>query len=234
MPKGVERFDFDAVLFDVDGTLVDSLEMIVRGLGDTFEQFTGNRPPEHELLGIIGKPLRDQVHLYFEQEPSSELLAEMSTFAIERFSVHEEHERPYPAAIECLRLLHKQGIRTALVTSKSDVELRGFLQRFEDADSVDATVCASDVIHPKPHPESALRACELLGVAPSRSVMIGDSVYDIRCAKQAGLTAVAVAYGAGRRESLLDERPDLLLDTPEELLAWAETAFLQTPCRERS
>jgi pyrophosphatase PpaX len=234
MPQGLSLFDFDAVLFDVDGTLVDSLEMIVRGLRDTYERFAGVRPSTDEILLQIGKPLSDQVRLHLGSEPTPQQISEMSEFAIGRFSLYEEHESLFRPAVDCLRLLHRQGVRTALVTSKSDVELCGFLNRFEGARYVDATICASDVHRPKPHPESALKACEILGVRPERAAMVGDSVYDLRCAKQAGLTAVAVAYGAGRREDLLREQPDLLLDTPEELLAWAETAFLQTPCRERS
>ncbi|AIE87081.1 HAD family hydrolase [Fimbriimonas ginsengisoli] len=234
MPHGRLLFDFDAVLFDVDGTLVDSLEMIVRGLGDTFERFAGVRPPPETILRQIGKPLTDQVGLFLSYEPTDEQVLEMSAYAIERFTVHEELERLFQPAVDCLRLLHRQGVRTALVTSKSTVELNAFLTRFEGAPYVDATVCASDVHQPKPHPESALRACEILGVRPERAAMIGDSIYDLRCARQAGLTAVAVAYGAGLRYELLNEQPDLLIETPEALLAWTETAFLQTPCRERS
>jgi phosphoglycolate phosphatase-like HAD superfamily hydrolase len=64
--------------------------------------------------------------------------------------------------------------------------------------------------------------------------MIGDSIYDMRCARGAGVACIAAAYGAARRETLLAEDPDMLVDTPEELLAWAESAFLQTPCPERS
>lgn len=226
MPQGLTLSEYQAVLFDIDGTLIDSLEMIVRGLGDTYERFAGRRPDREDLLGQIGRPIAAQVGDYFDSEPTPSLVSEMSAYAIERFEHHEEHERLFPAAIEVLRLCHRQGLRTALVTSKSDVELCGFMKRFEGADAVDATVCATDVQQPKPNPESALRACEILGVDPQRAVMIGDSVYDLRCAKEAGLKAIAVAYGAGRREVLVAERPDLLFDTPEELLAWAENAFL--------
>lgn len=234
MPLGPLPFDFEAVLFDVDGTLVDSLEMIALGLGDMFERFARVRPPREVILGLIGMPLTTQAGLYFSEPPTPELVDEMSNYAMERYDVHRHHERPFDAAIQTLRLCRRQGVRTALVTSKSTAELTSFLLRFEGAEYVDATVCASDVSHPKPHPESALRACELLGVPPSRAAMIGDSTYDIRCAKQAGVAAIAVAYGAGDREVLLREHPDAMFDTPENLLAWVETAFLETPCRERS
>jgi len=234
MPRGLSLSQFDAVLFDVDGTLVDSLEMIVRGLGDAFERYAQVRPSDEEILRHIGRPLTAQLGFFTKEEPTPQEIGEMTSFAIRRFEEYEEHERLFPAAVETLRLCHRQGLGTALVTSKTTPELEGFMRRFEAADSVKITVCASDVISPKPHPESALRACELLGVPPSRAVMIGDSIYDIRCAKDAGVASVGVAYGAGLRDDLRKEQPDLLLDKPEELLAWAQSAFLETTCRERS
>lgn len=234
IPRRLALTDFQAVLFDVDGTLIDSLEMIVRGLGDTHERFANMRPSREVILRQIGKPLTAQFGLCFDEEPSPQAIAEMSAYAISRFEHHEAHERLFPAAVRMLQLCHRQGLKTALVTSKTDVELSAFMRRFEGASAVDATVCASDVLRPKPDPESALRACEILGVEPSRAMMIGDSIYDLRCAQQAGLASVAVAYGAGLRDALLAEEPDLLFETPEELLAWADTAFLETPCPARS
>lgn len=227
-------FDFDAVLFDVDGTLVDSLEVIVQGLGDTYEKFASIRPPRAEILGNIGTPLHRQVLLYQAVEPSPTKITEMIEFAIGRFDAYEDMEKLFEPAVEMLRLCNQKQIKTALVTSKSAVELGSFMERFPGSLFVNEAVCASDVKHPKPHPESALLACRKLGVDPSRSAMIGDSVFDLQCARQAGLTSVAVTYGAGRREALLQESPDVVFDTPEALLQWAENAFLESPCPERS
>lgn len=232
MPHGLALASYDAVLFDVDGTLVDSLDMIVLGIGDTYERFSGQRPRSADILRAIGKPLPAQFGI-FGHAWSEEELAELTAFAIERFRVHEERERIFPAAIQALRLISDRGLRTALVTSKTKPELEDFMTRFPGAPWVDATVCASDVERPKPDSQSAVRACELLGVQPHRAVMIGDSVYDLRCARGAGMACIAVAYGAGQRDALTAENPDLLLDTPEALLHWAESAFLQPSCRER-
>ncbi len=234
MPKGLSLSDFDAVLFDVDGTLVDSMEMIVRGLGDVFERFKGRRPDRGEILALIGLPLRKQLRLYSDVEPTTEQIDEMVAFTLARFDELAEFESTFPAAIEALKLCHKQGLKTALVTSKCGVELSGFMKRFEGAHYVDATVCSTDVNHPKPNPESALLACERLGVSPSRTVMIGDSIYDLRCARGAGVAAIAVAYGAAERDALLAEKPDAMFEAPEDLLAWTQTAFLVTPCPARS
>jgi pyrophosphatase PpaX len=233
MPHGSHQTRFDAVLFDVDGTLVDSVAMIVLGLGDTFETYLGFRPEEEQIKSLIGLPLHKQYGLYMETSPTEAQVEEMSDYALRRFDAHRRHEKWFDSAIDALILAHRSGLKTALVTSKNAAELSAFLPNFPGTPYLTTSVSASDVSLPKPDPESALLACERLGVDPSRAVMVGDSVFDLRCARDAGLSCIAVAYGAGSRETLLAEQPDFLFDTPEELLAWAKTAFLQTSCAER-
>lgn len=232
MPHGLPLSDFEAVLFDVDGTLVDSLDMIVLGLGDTYERFTGDRPRPEDLLRSIGRPLHAQFNLFGHEWPR-EQLEELVAFTIERFRVHEAREHLFEPAVRALRTVHDGGLKVALVTSKTAVELEAFMKRFPGAPWVHATVCASDVERPKPDPQSAKLACQLLGVAPERAVMIGDSVFDLRCARGAGLAAVAVNYGAGRPDVLAAEKPDRIFDTPDNLLQWVESAFLEASCPAR-
>jgi len=233
MPQGHSLADFKAALFDVDGTLVDSLFVIIGGLGDAFERFAGVRPPDTEIRSLIGLPLRKQLALYLPEVPSDLALQEMIAFTISRFEANAHLERTFQPAVETLRLCHEAGMKTALVTSKTDIELDQFLHRFSGARFVDATVCASDVHQPKPHPESALLACSRLEVSPSDAVMIGDSVYDLRCAADAGVATIAVGYGSSRIVDLLAERPDRLFETPESLLEWARHSLLELTCPGR-
>ena len=223
--------DLRAVLFDVDGTLVDSLDAVIPGIADTAEAFLKVRPSDVEVRALIGRPLHEQMRIFGADES---LVAEMVADSIVRMDLNLHLERFFDAAIDTLVLAHRRGLRTALVTSKSQVEIVSFLERFPGAAHVDTVVCASDVTHPKPDPESARLACARLGVEPRQAAMIGDSVYDLRCARGAGLTAVAVAYGAGAREALVAEGPDLLFDTPEALLAWAHAALPDLKCPARN
>ncbi|HVL39543.1 MAG TPA: HAD-IA family hydrolase [Fimbriimonadaceae bacterium] len=233
MPSGIDLSQTQAVLFDVDGTLVDSLPMLIRGLGDTFERYVGFRPADAEIQAMIGMPLRVQLTRYHTKPVKESELAEMIAYTIDRYDAHEHLERLFAPAVETLRILHLAGIRTALVTSKNAEELRRFLLRFPGADDVDTTVCASDVTNPKPHPESAELACAKLNVQADRCVLIGDSIYDMQCGRRAGLKCVAVSYGSGLREELLAQQPDLLLETPEALLEWATDSLAETTCPER-
>jgi phosphoglycolate phosphatase-like HAD superfamily hydrolase len=108
-----------------------------------------------------------------------------------------------------------------------------FVPTFTAMEYVDATVCASDVAHPKPNPECVLRACDLLDVSPQESVYIGDAIFDMQCARAAGATSVAVAYGSAAASVLLEEMPAMLLETAEDLLAWTRQSLLEPTCRER-
>jgi len=233
MPKGLSLSDYKAALFDVDGTLVDSMGVFVNGLGDAYEHFIGFRPGREALLALCGIPLRRQLQLFQDVPPSERQLDEMVEYAIERYGIHEELETTIHESVESLRMCHRAGIRTALVTSKNSTELTRFLRRFTAADAIDVTVCASDVHQPKPHPESAILACSLLGIEPSQAVMIGDSVFDIRCARDAGVTPIAVGYGASDQSTLKAESPAAYFETPADLLDWVRQSLLETSCQER-
>lgn len=218
-----DRSPLEAVLFDVDGTLVDSFGMCIPGLADTYEHFTGHRPSEETLRSIMGIPMKVQMRFYQDPEPDDETVERMIAYALDRYDAYEHNERIFDAAVESLRLFHRAGVKTALVTSKNDIELASFMRRFIASDAVDVTVCASDVVNPKPDKEAALKACSLLGVAPERAAFVGDSVFDLKCAHSAGIAAsVAVLYGGGTESALRAELPMWVCSTPEDLLEWAQ------------
>jgi len=226
--------NFKAVLFDVDGTLVDTMDKIVNGLGDAFEHFAGKRPERDEIRQLIGLPLTVQFRMKVNPEASDHELNEMIQYTISRYEHHKDLERELAPAIEALRLCHQAGMKTGLVTSKNAQEMEIFVRHFSAMEYVDASVNASEVAQPKPDPESVLRACELLSVAPHEALYIGDAIFDMQCARSAGATPVAVAYGSASAEVLERENPALLLETPEALLAFTRDSLLQPTCRERN
>lgn len=233
MSRALNLADCKAALFDVDGTLVDSVRMIVAGLGDAFEYLFSQRPPEDQIRALIGMPLRTQLALYAPPDTSEAEYDRMAGHCMGRFDAHLDLENPFPEAIRALELCHRNGVKTALVTSKSAPEVEHFRQRFDFLEYVDAIVCATDVARPKPWPDTALAACDALGVAPNEAVFIGDSVHDMRCAKAASVPTIAVTYGSSSHEALAAEDPDCLVGTPEQLLACFTNAFHLTPCHER-
>lgn len=233
MPSLVDWSNMRAALFDVDGTLVDSVETITLGLGDTIERFAGNRPDDDEIRSIIGTPLKQQIERYRGTAATSEELQEITAFAIGRFGAYRDRESDHDDAIEAMRMMRSAGLKVALITSKNREEVDEFLPRFSGRQWIDGVVCASDVSVPKPNPESVLLACSEFNVLPSQSFLIGDSIYDMQCAKGAGAGSVAVSYGASSLSALRQENPDLIFDTPNGLLQWANNQFSTTTCVAR-
>lgn len=206
--------------------------MIVAGLGDSFEKYGDRRPSDEEILALIGTPLTHQMTLFGCSPKNDDELNEMIQYTIDRYEMHHHLEREFEEAVDALNLAHDFGIKIALVTSRNAQELQNLQRRFSAWDSVDHAVCASDVTNPKPHAESAHLAMETLGVIHEESVLIGDSIYDLQCAKSAGIRCGAVLYGAGKQEDLLAEAPDYIFTTPMDLLEWVHNIVEQSHAKE--
>jgi len=221
-----------AVLFDVDGTLIDTLAVILDVLGETMRRFAGIEVPSEDIRAVIGMPLREEFLTFCS--PSDETLDQMVDFAVAKLAAQKHLETEFEPSVMALRACYEAGLKTALVTSKSRSELDLFLDHFSGRDCIHTAVCASDVFEPKPHPESVRLACDRLGCRPEDALMIGDSVFDIRSARSAGAFSIGVAYGSGPLSSLRAEQPDVLIETPSELLEWLTQRIVPRSCEERN
>jgi len=199
-----------AALFDFDGTLVDTTEMIHQSMRHAASSVLGRDDiPREVLLANVGQPLPRQMELI--DAGKAELLLE----AYRRH--HEEHHDDligeFPGIEESLARLRAAGIQVAVVTSKRRVSVEMALKNFPGLrDVVDRFVTLEDTTRHKPHPEPLLRGLELLGNVPrEQAVYVGDSPFDVEAAKAAGLTSVAVSWGAFSEETLRAAEPDHLV-----------------------
>jgi pyrophosphatase PpaX len=199
-----------AALFDFDGTLVDTTEMIHQSMRHAASSVLGRDDiPRETLLANVGQPLPRQMELIDAER--AELLLE----AYRRH--HEEHHDDligeFPGIEEALTRLRSAGIQVAVVTSKRLVSVEMALKNLPGLrDVVDRFVTMEDTTEHKPHPEPLLRGLELLGNVPKdETVYVGDSPFDVEAAKAAGLTSVAVSWGAFSEDTLRAAEPDHLV-----------------------
>lgn len=194
---------YDLVVFDWDGTLIDSTNMIATSLQDACRDVGAPVPTREDALFVIGLNLADTF-----QHVVPGLDAEGRTKLAERYRHHflaREHEAPLYAGVpEMLAELHGRGQRMAVATGKA----RRGLERALDTTGLrgwfEATRCADEGFA-KPHPGMLLMLLELTGVEPRRALMVGDTTHDLELAANAGVDAVAVSYGA-HPEALLATR----------------------------
>jgi pyrophosphatase PpaX len=199
-----------AVLFDFDGTLVDTTEMIHQSMRHATTEVLGREDiPRETLLANVGQPLPRQMEL-IDTENAESLLEAYRTH-------HEQHHdaliREFPGVEESLHRLGSAGTKVAVVTSKRRVSVEMALEIFPGLRNVvDRFVTLEDTTQHKPHPEPLLRALELLGSIPKeRAAYVGDSPFDVEAAKAAGLTSVAVSWGAFSEDALRASGPDHLV-----------------------
>jgi len=208
-----------AVLWDVDGTLIDTTALIVDVLSSMFLHFNHKEVPQNELRALIGIPLDQQVRYLGAPEDYGTTGLQMCEFAVEQYEKQRSLERIIPEAIDALVQIRRRGIVTALVTSKNDVELANSLPRLGISAYCDIVI-GSDQSAPysKPHPWPVQLALSKLGLhTPSEAIFIGDSIYDIRAGKAAGVKSAGVLWGASTEAILANEAPDIIFSSPEEI-----------------
>jgi pyrophosphatase PpaX len=205
------------VLFDLDGTLIDSVRLILDSYHHTLA--THGLPPrsDAEWLEGVGTPLTAQFGAL--QNTAGMLDALIATYREFNLKHHDRMVTVYPGVVDVVRELKEDRIATGLVTSKNrSGALRGLtLARLELL--MDVLVCADEVENPKPHPEPVEKAVRLLGADPATTVYVGDSIHDMRSGRAAGVRTAAVLWGPFGRRHLEGAQPDYWLERPEELLA---------------
>ena len=200
-----------ALLFDLDGTLIDSNELIFRTFEWLFREHLHRPITRDEIVTTFGIPL-DEVLEHYAPGRGAELL--------KLYRSHETDDsllKPCPHVLDGLATLSTYPIRMAVVTSKVRDNSMHNLKQFHIDHYFDAIVTPDLTDKHKPNPEPALKALELLRVAPEEAIMIGDSPYDILCAHNAHIKAAAVSYSAYGIDRLLPAHPDYILHTISDL-----------------
>ena len=206
-----------AVLFDLDGTLVDSIELLVRSMEHAFGD-RERRPPVAEWVAAIGTPLDAMLRRWAADDADvAHLRARYREY---QFAHHDAMTTAYPGAVETVRALHAAGHPLGLVTAKLEVGARRALALIGVEACFTAVVGMDATAKHKPEPEPVWHALSLLGdVPPSRALFVGDSTHDMRAGRAAGVRTAAALWGPSAREQLAPTAPDHWLTDYAELRA---------------
>jgi pyrophosphatase PpaX len=202
------------VLFDLDGTLINTNELIISSFLHTLNTYFPDEYKREDVLQFMGPPLEES---FMKVKPDSvqEMVKTYRTYNLEK---HDSLVTEFEGVFETVQTLSQNGYKLAIVSTKvRDVVIKGL--KLTNLDQFfDVIITLDEVENAKPDPEPINKALEALGSTPGESVMVGDNHHDILAGKNAGTYSAGVAWSAKGREHLDQYEPDFMLETMADLL----------------
>jgi pyrophosphatase PpaX len=194
-----------AILFDLDGTLIDSIDLLVTSMVYAFEG-RDVQPPVDEWISGIGTPLDAMLRTWARDD--EDVLALRARYREYQFANHDAKTHAYPGAVDTVRALHAAGYPLAVVTSKLEYGARRSLKWIGVDDCFTAVVGIDATTKHKPEPEPVWHALTLLGdIPPAEALFIGDSTHDMHAGNAAGVATAAALWGPFSRAQLETAHP---------------------------
>ncbi|MCI2252947.1 pyrophosphatase PpaX [Domibacillus sp. PGB-M46] len=202
------------LLFDLDGTLINTNELIVQSFLHTLNHYFPNQYEREDVYPFMGPPLIDTFEA-LDKERTMEMVDHYRAFN------HEKHDAlvtEFEGVYETIRTLHENGFKMAIVSTKiHETVLKGL--KLTNLDPFfDVVIGLDDVEHAKPHPEPVQKALAALGSKPEEAIMVGDNYHDIEGGKNAGVQTAGVAWSLKGRDFLNTYDPDYMLESMADLL----------------
>jgi pyrophosphatase PpaX len=221
-----------AVLFDLDGTLIDSIELILNSAKHAFRDFDGHVPTDAEWLTGVGIPLVTMFERYARSHAERDAL--IAKYREYQFAHHDRLVRCYDTVIETVDLIRAAGHPAAIVTSKTTTLAKRGLDHVGLGPHFDVIIGCDRCERHKPDPEPVRIALEELGYQADDAVFVGASVHDMHAGNAAGVTTIAALWGPFSREDLVASQPrhylERMADLPSllaELQAARNKAFVR-------
>ncbi|AWV31271.1 pyrophosphatase PpaX [Paenibacillus odorifer] len=206
----------ECVLFDLDGTIVDTNELIISSFMYALKD-NGLAPlTREEIIPHMGTTLQQQMRVFSGLEDVNGTLEK--SYRSYNNEHHDELVRSFPLVKETIEELSRRGIKLGIVTTKIRPTTIKTLERFDLLKYMDTIVTVNDVTEPKPHPEPVLTAVKNLGVDPRKTLMIGDSAVDIQSAKAAGVYAAGVSWSLKGEDTLRKYDPDFIIHNMRDII----------------
>jgi len=212
--------EINALLFDFDGTLLDTNELIIQTFIAVLGEHFPGRYEREDILHFIG-PSLEQTFESIDAERAIELTAQYR--AINK-QLHDELITEYDGVTETLRLLKARGIKMAIVSTKRSANIKRGLALMGIDEVFEHIISLDEVKNPKPDPEPILLALEKLGASKEEALMIGDNYHDIEGGKNAGVRTAGVAWSIKGEAFLASYEPDFMLQHISDLLELTKEA----------
>jgi phosphoglycolate phosphatase len=214
--------DYELLIFDWDGTLVDSIGRIVESMHWAADSCELARCNDAQVKGIIGLGLPEAIASLHPELVEAALVERFRHCYSERYlALEAQPSALFPGVAEALEMFRAQGYRLAVATGKSRHGLQRVLEGRGWLDYFDVTRCADETAS-KPSPLMLEEILEHCGVPAGRALMVGDSSFDLQMARRAGMSSVAVGYGAQPLAVLREHGPALAIGNFMELHAWLD------------
>jgi pyrophosphatase PpaX len=207
------------VLFDLDGTIVDTVELITASFRHATRTVLGKVLPDEEIMRYVGQPLMAQMR-QLSEEHAQELC---DVYREHNHRVHDELIRGYDGVEEMLTALHRHGRRLGLVTSKSAKPTAMAFRSLDLEHHFDVVITADDTTQHKPAPEPLVLCLERLARPgspddPAHAIYVGDSPFDIQAGHAAGMATAAVTWGIFSPAALEAAQPTYVLERPGDVV----------------
>lgn len=208
----------DTILFDFDGTLFDTNDLIIETFMEVLGKHFPGRYAREDCLPFMGPPLRETFEA-LAPEKVDQMMEEYVKWNLEN---HDRLTSEFPGVSTVLQELKARGLKMAIVSTKRNKTIHKGLALM-DADGIfDVVIGLDDVTHAKPHPEPLQKAMDALGADPATTLMVGDNSHDIEGGRNAGTLTAGVAWSAKGRAFMESLKPDYMLEAIEDLLEIAD------------
>lgn len=201
---------YNCIIFDVDGTLVNTEKAIIYSLQKVLLEDTGKNYSASELQFVLGIPGSNAL-----EKMGLANIEQLNQKWIEYMELYKDYVHLFSEIETVLSKIKSQKVTVGIVTSKTKYELDHEMTAYGLLDYMEYIVCADDTEKHKPEPEPLLRFLEISGVEPSSSIYIGDTIYDYKCAQSAGVDFGLAMWGAKNMDGI---NPKYKLTHPNEIL----------------
>jgi pyrophosphatase PpaX len=206
---------YDTILFDLDGTIIDTNHLILQSFIHTLGHYFPGKYSKEDILPHMGQTLFEQMERYGGKERVDELV---DHYREHNIRMHDELIAEFPHVAEVIPRLHQSGLSLGVVTTKMRKTAEMGLRLFDLERYMKVVITYEDTTRHKPHPDPVLKALELLGADPAKAIMIGDSEYDIQAGKRAKVATAGVSWSLKGEDYLRQFEPDVMLRDLRELI----------------